>query len=395
MTIIFSILAQVLDSPILVVARPGMYLSWAFLGLYLLFRVGFSFKVKLFGINFMISYAVFILFCLVATLFGVNHLHAGILLPLTVSFGAYFIGVLLKQANFDEKLLKRCLGLFVVCVVCLALQIKFTYFPSLSSWMSDLVYGYAKKNSAGQLFAVSAIILLFYFNYTTKKALLVRFLLSGFLLYVLLLIQCRTALIGFIVTCFAKLIFVKKGRGKGILLYLFIGIVALMNDQVISIVRRALFLDKYAGADVNTFSSGRVGYFNDALQVFYSHPLVGNGSYYVDNFYLNLLTESGIIGLVIIVPVFFSRLFFNLKLENNSFHPKNNLNTLLKLLSVFYIIESFLEAYPPLGPGVCSFVFWLVSGYVDATNPKTSVNYLGDQLVNNPIKKRRRIRITA
>ena len=76
----------------------------------------------------------------------------------------------------------------------------------------------------------------------------------------------------------------------------------------------------------------------------------------MDCSYILILAESGLLGLIIVEWVWFKKITMCF---GYSGEPKAK--TFLFMMTVFYIIESILEGYPPFGPGVSSFMFWFLS----------------------------------
>ena len=116
-------------------------------------------------------------------------------------------------------------------------------------------------------------------------------------------------------------------------------------------------IDKYAGADINTLSSGRLGLYVQALDNFIESPILGVGRYYVDCSYIYILAESGIIGFLLIEFIWLKRIVLNLKHKYSPYARPYMLTSFV----IFYFIESLLEGQPPFGPGVSSFMFWMLS----------------------------------
>ena len=123
-----------------------------------------------------------------------------------------------------------------------------------------------------------------------------------------------------------------------------------------SFIDQALLLTKNAGADINTFSSGRLDGWDRALATFAKSPFFGCGRYYVDCSYISVLAEIGILGFVLVESVWITRAVSNFKAGSGL-----NSDAFLMCLTMFYFIESVLEGYPPFGPGVSSFMFWFLS----------------------------------
>ena len=76
----------------------------------------------------------------------------------------------------------------------------------------------------------------------------------------------------------------------------------------------------------------------------------------MDCSYILVLAELGIVGFILVELIWFTRAVLNIKKVTG-----NNRGTFLLCLTVFYLVESVLEGYPPFGPGVSSFMFWFLS----------------------------------
>lgn len=367
-TICFSILSQINIPQLSIIFKSLMYFGWIVLLFNLLYRLNNNIKINLFGKTFLLNYFIFLVVIMVASISGSNHLNAGILMPLTISLITYFIGTFLHQLNFTYEYLSKVLIVFVGCVLLLALQIQIEYFPSVTTWLSQESYAYTKKNSAGIIFGLTIIILLYCLKANSKKKNILRYVAIVYLCFILLLIQSRAAIISLSIACIARALFVKKDRRKYIFTIILLMIIAFRNDQLMNLVNKSFLIDKYAGTNLNTFSSGRFDYWAEAWAVFLENPFLGNGSFYVDNFYINTLTETGLVGFILIATIVFFRMVENLKMTKSifSFGNAEEYYYTIKIISVFFIVDSIFEGYPPIGPGVSTFLFWLLSGYIDA-----------------------------
>ena len=189
-----------------------------------------------------------------------------------------------------------------------------------------------------------------------------------------MIMQCRTSLLALFV---AIIVLLCCSRNKRILIAVVICAVALLilSPTVQTYVSHALFLDKYRGADLNTFSSGRMDVWSDALVAAKESPLIGLGSYYVDCFYINTYANIGLFGSLFVFMLWGIRVAVNSFRGFNARHQLTFLNWLWVTafsLTVFYLIESILEGNPPFGPGASSFLFWMLSGLLDASDAKES-----------------------
>jgi len=238
------------------------------------------------------------------------------------------------------------------------------YVPSLTVWLASAVYIYGSKNSAAQLMAVASILLLCTYNTNAKKhRVLIKYCSLGFLLAVVLLIRARAAFVGILVSMIFYPIMIRRFRLRYILLLMAFLIFALSDQRVLQLLKNAFLLNRYAGQGLDAFSSGRLTFYGRALDRFLEFPLIGVGKYYVDNLYINVLTELGIVGGVPILLLWFCRAIMNARMTQVG--RESDIFMALRCMTIFYLSESLFEAYPPFGPGATTFIFWLLCGYVD------------------------------
>lgn len=357
-----SIASQI--SEIQSVMRPLMYASWALMAIYILAATG---KLYIGQYAKLIILATGILFCVCVILSvwqGTPHIRANFLQSVLIPFFVYIVSYnLLREITKSE--MQYLLRLYILMAVVLAVVFVVQYVPSYQAWLSANTYLLGQKNSAAQIFSSAALLSLFGIEKGKKWA---RYASAGLLLGATLLFQCRAAILGICAAMF--FVYTLFSRRK-----LLIGIIGLLilffviyNDTTWAFVQQALNLNKVmANPSLDALSSGRLGNYTQALKVFAEHPIVGVGEYRVDNLYISMLAELGIVGFCILIPTFFTRLFLNIQCLRNKSNPITNT---IFLLTVFYFVESWLERLPPYGPGVSSFMFWTLCGYLDANFPK-------------------------
>lgn len=159
-----------------------------------------------------------------------------------------------------------------------------------------------------------------------------------------------------------------------------------------NIFNQAFMVNKYSssqGLNLETFSSGRMHLWANALAVFSSHVFLGGGNYYVDNLYINLLAQGGLIGSLFLIGLLFFRMYLNFQsLRCNKFRIHSNAVLKINVIaSIFYIVMTIFEGYPPFGPGVASMFFWMLNGMMDwqkylrkNRNVKAYENFIHDKL---------------
>lgn len=352
LAVLISVFSQI--DPLAKIARPIMYASWVLIIGVIVASTGRHFRLSRFTLSFIVSYILFVLICLVRLLlsrkFAFPNYAQVLLVPLVVTItGDYY-------SRLTEDKLQSVLRVYIVCALVYAVWAQITYFPSYSSWLQRVTYAFMLKNSAGQIWMAGVFMLVFLIEYNNLKWRIIGYIAAAYLLIMTGISQCRTALLAVSVVTACFVLFQMKRKGLAVLIIAAVAVFVWNFPFTRAFIDQALFLNKYAGADLNTFSSGRIGAWVRALNVFWDSPFFGSGQYYVDCSYILILAESGLIGFILIELVWGGELIRNL-----SFKGKRNIQLFLFCTSIFYIVESVLEGYPPFGPGVSSFMFWLLS----------------------------------
>jgi len=360
--IIVSIFSQI--KPLEDIFRPLMYASWFFTFLYCILYAKLKLSLSKFTYYFIFVLIIFLLYCVFcSSIFGSFHLENNYLRLLYIPIMLSILGDI--YSNFiTEKQLQIIYITYVLMSIVFAIWVHNTFFSSLLNWRFSMEYVFAQKNSAAQIWGSAILINVFLIDY--KNALLKHFgkCISFYLLFLILITHCRTALLGLMVAFFWD--FLRYSKHK-----ILLGIVLILLVQIISSVHfiqdtinHSLLITKYEGTSLDAFSSGRLGLYSIAWDFFITSPIIGVGAYYVDNSYLLILTESGIIGFVLIESIWLYKIIecYKSVYYDKFFHKKFSLSSrfLISIL-IFYIVESLLEGFPPFGPGVSSFMFWFIT----------------------------------
>lgn len=361
--IFISILSQI--QPIEYVTRPLMYASWPFACFYYLIAFKGKLNISKFTKYYSVIYLLFILYCLLCYLLGADNLkstHLSLLyIPLMLCVLADCCAPCLTQTKFQYLL-----RVYFVTALIFAVWVHITYFPSYSSWRGSMVYDFAQKNSAAQIWGAAILVNMFLIQYKTKLWKYVGTVLNFYLVWLILVSHCRTALLGLGVVLVWNIIAYSKHK----IGWIIIGLVGLQCILYIpafrDMINHSLLLTKYEGADADAFSSGRLGLYQLAWQDFLSSPLIGVGKYYVDCSYISTLTENGIIGFVLIESIWLYKVVLHLvyAIKDKLYQATRVHSAQAKFLisiTLFYLVESALEGYPPFGPGVSAMAFWLFS----------------------------------
>lgn len=293
---------------------------------------------------------------------GFCQLYLKCLLMYIIGFFAFF------SCNVSTEKWRMVLAVYVVASCIYMGWAMANYFPGFDSWFSSTMYLFENKNSLGQIVGVAAVsLIVFGYRQKLSSKKVAMWALAGVLVCCILLIQCRAA---FLACCTALICLFAIRRQMRILVVLaavlIVGIA--LSPDLQAFFSHAFFLDIYKGTDVNAMSSGRLDLWMEALGVSKGHELIGIGSYYVDNMYINLYVNLGIVGFILVMWVWVPRVITNFKYGVKASHGADGygaLGEIVACLTAFYLVESLLEGYPPFGPGACSFVFWMLCGCLD------------------------------
>lgn len=346
-------------------------LLWLLVALYLCAR--FIDGVRFTGLPFATVFAavVLALYCSVCYLvFGeIGYLNGFLQLYLKCLL-MYLIGTLARDVVSPGRGWGFILASYVVasCIyICWAMA---NYFPGFGAWLSSMAYLFEGKNGLGQIVGVAASVFLVNALEESRPGCwrVASLLTFAALTVCILLIQCRTAFLA--VCCSAVFLLFLKKRKRTLIGALVLILFALaLSPDLRDFFSHAFFLDKYDGADANALSSGRLDLWAEALRNLAGRELVGLGDYYVDNMYINLIANIGIVGALPVMGIWVARAIINFRRGIKSVPRQDPYCILLRMvacLTVFYLVETVLEAHPPFGPGTCSFIFWMLCGYLDS-----------------------------
>ena len=253
-----------------------------------------------------------------------------------------------KQINLNYK---HVYIAFIISSIIYAIWCNLSFFTSYELWSSSSTYTFSQKNSVGQILGFAFLAIIYFSKHINNKIKILAYIVAIYLLLIIAICRCRTALIGIAIATTAYII--SKAKHKTItIITLIITTAIILSVPATSIfIDKVFLISKYNNTDINAFSSGRIDLWSAALKTFSNSPIVGIGNYYVDCSYIMILAESGLIGFFLIEYIWLSRIKANL----------NSRNSFLLAITIFYIVESVLEGLPPFGPGVSAFMFWLTS----------------------------------
>lgn len=293
-------------------------------------------------------------------------------IPIMIYFCSYYVGTI---ENNEHDVGKRMMLIFGVLAFIMSFQVAMQFAANFDAWQNTQLYlydGATHKNSSAQTLGNCILVLFVFWNpekwiYKLFKYLGI-FIASVGLLY----IQSRAALVAIAIVIVVSAFF--RGEKKRIFIALLVTMIASVivskSEYIMSLIKQALFINKYSTGgkiDLNKFSSGRLDFWKVTWRYFLDSPFIGKGYTYCDNFYINILASGGIFLGGPYIILYLVRIHKNMGYYWYSFKcgQTDLFAQLAAVISIFYMIISFFEGFPPYGPGVSCLMFWMISGYLD------------------------------
>lgn len=310
------------------------------------------------------------IFFAAAAVTGETGYLTGFYMLLVKTLFMYLIGYCLCASERTSAIWGVILAVYLVSAAAYAAWMMITYFPGLGSWLDSPTYLFAQKNSAGQIVGVSSILAILIASGRSRSVRLMLYAYAAATFAVVVFMQCRSAMLG----CAAafSFLFVSRGHKRVFIVAVVCAtLIYFLSGEVHDLVDHALLLDKYQSMSIDSMSSGRVGLWSDALMLFSANPFFGVGDYYVDNMYINCLVNVGIFGGLPFFALWIWRIARNnglsrISTSEDALGIEQHIPGWLPALTIFYLVESVLEGFPPFGPGSCAFMFWMMCGFSDS-----------------------------
>lgn len=356
--IIVTVFSQIREFEFFI--RPLMYIAWGVLFIHVIYGDRGVIRLSNFVLVYIFLYSIYVIYCGVLSLLGYCHINSNYIRLMVIPL---MVMITVSQCEMKRDM-TRIIFTYLFATVALSLYIHIKYIGTIEHWKSSEIYLVVQKNSLAQIIC-SAIISSYFILLKDKMSAIVKavvLLTCIYLLLVLWLSQCRTAILAIVLIVLYNFIFNAKHKFIYILFFTAIVILCLCNKTISTFLEKALGLNNYIGADLDKFSSGRLSLYKQALNIFMQSPIIGVGQYYVDCSYLSILCESGIIGFILIEGIWGYRVILNFRYGIKN---KDRYGHLMISLTIFYLIESLLEAFPPFGPGVASFMFWTICSIME------------------------------
>lgn len=301
-------------------------------------------------------------------------------IPILIYFCSYYIGT---TENDECSVGKKMLLVFGTLASIMSIQVAAQFVTNFEAWKNTQLYlynGATHKNSSAQTLGNCILVLFVFWNPKKKIYKLLRYV--GVLIAVLglLYIQSRGALvaIGIVIVVSAFFRGDKKKVFFALAAILIVVLIIVNSESIMGILRQAFFIDKYSSGgklDLNRFSSGRLDFWASTWNYFLDSPLIGKGYTYCDNFYINILASGGILIGGPYVVLYLVRVYKNIWYYRQSIKcgKIDSFTQLAAVVSIFYMMISMFEGFPPYGPGVSCLMFWMIGGYLDGKSRRENL----------------------
>lgn len=248
--------------------------------------------------------------------------------------------------------------IMLLCSLLISVQV-YTGFLADSD-ITSKTYAYNAKNSVGSILLCCSFVILLFFCPTNRLIRLGGRALSFVALAVMVMVRSRATLLSGVVVLgyMAFRTDNKRLRWWVIIVSILVVLLVLVSHDVYEVVVGGILLGGREGGNLDNVSSGRVILFAIALQLIPQHPLVGSGNYYVDCMPLNILTEYGVVGLLMVMTF-----CLTLLRQMRRGVGTGRVSMAAYVLYLSFLVNGMLEAYPPFGPGVKCFTLWLLYGF--------------------------------
>lgn len=352
--------------------------------LVIILAVNQFFKIKFdkFTQYFLFFFLFFQVLSFIGVLYGNSINNIGTLyLPISISFFIYMASfVIYKKSN--PSIYNILIVIYAILMLLLTIDIFKTYFNGI---FISAGYLYGQKNSKGPMIDFAILFGIFLILNLKSKILKIVFSFSiAFEFLTLNLMRSRNDLLALYLVIIVLILKSIKTNKRASFLTLLIIILAILlftifaSNLVGSIFSPLVevFIKHFHINNLNNLTSGRLHYYAQALNTFGKNPIIGTlgiQNYYVDDAFLTLIANYGLVGAILYIPFMFFILYtIIINLMRNSI---KDLRFYISLVWLATLSISLFEGLPPFGPGTTYIVAWILLPLITSKDRKK-----GDQI---------------
>lgn len=357
LTIVACFLCNLSQVPVLIgngVLSLAYTLCWIVLaGILALSRL----KIKM---SILILPILFDVYCLIFSVLenGKSYMASNLFIPINMSAFILLVGYWLGP-YIDTVRFKRISKTFVISSLIVAIFLYFDVFRGVD-WAGAGGYLYASKNSAGQIFMTSIILIVFLH---IKDHKIVSCLVVGIYISLIVMMKSRATLLTLMIFVLYFILFViRKPTYKMLLLVaIIIGVVVVFqNDYLHELYINQILLNNREITDISAVTSNRDLQWQVFIQNFQYYALTGTGGTYLEAMPLAVLMSYGILGGIPVLLFSLYPLYVGIK--NVKKKEYRLMCTLIIAMGIMMWINGVFEEQSPFGPGVKCYFLWLTTG---------------------------------
>lgn len=324
----------------------------------------------------------FILYCLISLIFGIDAFnfsgttHIFLCLFLLIIFGSFS-----KYKNTTTT--KLILVSFLAAAIIYAGIVFLTKLRGQD--ISDQIYAFGDKNSAGPIFMSAAIIAFYLFSKRNAVSIVLKWTIIAFFVVIIALSKTRSVLITIPIILFIFLFRDINNNNKISFFVLLVLLLTLILIFTVPTLRETIIVNIFLNGktDVDSIFSGRLTQIVVNMQNF--KPVLGTGGSYFDVMILSFLCSYGTLGFLMLLPFLVFPFFILFAYRSRCLDKK--LKTALTSMIIVFITSSLLEGFGYIGTGAKVFIFWFFVG-----NYSIDVYYsFKNKLIAKPIIKGEKI----
>ncbi len=300
---------------------------------------------------------VFALYCFTCQMFtGRQYLNED-LYNIAISLMMTMVSYNIWLHHGSQRVMQAITFIMLIGGLCLSVVIYISFLSTAD--ITSNTYAYGEKNSIAQILLCCGYLSLIFITPSNKLLRWSCWLIVLIIFIVMAMNRSRATLLS---ACYIIYYYVFHSNNKKLKVWIImlsllsIGYLTISSNAY-ELIMNGIILGGRDATDINSLSSNRVILFAIALQRIPQHPWLGSGDYYVDCMPLNILTQYGIWGLIIVL-IFLYYIFKTLsKLKRT-----DPTSTIAYIVFMAFIVNALFEARPPFGPGVKCFFVWLLIG---------------------------------
>lgn len=302
----------------------------------------------------------FVVYLIIACCCKINSISYGGTTIIFMSIFVMIIGLFLGK-YFSSSFFRGISVAYIVGAGLYAIVVYFYYLKG--SDLSNPIYAFNDKNSAGPIFLIAATLCLFLFQKRSVLSYVIRICLFCFFSLILALTKCRAAIVFLPILILIIHLFLPSTRNSKMLSRIIFPIAMVLGFCVVyfvpilheKIIVNIILNNQKSFEDL---FSGRIKQVVDAFKNF--KPILGSGGTYVDCMPLSILLSYGVFGFISLLPV--SAIPFYATIKSKSIIDRKLFVIICSIL-VMFVCNSLFEGNGYFGPGTKVFILWVFCGY--------------------------------